>query len=353
MVKSPRGRLKSPSKSPSRSPSRHPASSPRSGPSAPELLHSPGAGQLRRPGEEPGWKPPVPTLYVTEPGAHTPALPRGTGPRPKWVEVEETIEVQVKKTGPRGASPAREVPGSSAGLLFTLPGGTSRGDPNTNNSNNKLLTQEPLTQGRVFCVDAGLETHELSPSGATEEEAPLEVQEGRGVHLMEEPLGAEDLRGWDPKILTRDGCVLTLADLEDYMPQAGETFGCSSPVPSVSDDPPCEVSVLQREISEPTVGQPVLLDVWRPPGPRAPPGFFSCLPQGTALLRPQVFRPVGVSQARGATSFCTQVHRSADSGQSSFKMEVSTHTVSFGTVGEIVTLHIRPDGDEDPSPSQG
>nr|KAF6349259.1 hypothetical protein mMyoMyo1_011803 [Myotis myotis] len=353
VVKSPRGRLKSPSKSPSRSPSRHPASSHRSGLSAPELLHSPGAGQLRRPGEEPGWKPPVPTLYVTEPGAHTPALPRGTGPRPKWVEVEETIEVQVKKTGPRGASPAREVPGSSAGLLFTLPGGTPRGDPNTNNSNNKLLTQEPLTQGRVFCVDAGLETHELSPPGATKEEAPLEVREGRGVHLMEEPLGAEDLRGWDPKILTRDGCVLTLADLEDYMPQEGETFGCSSPVPSVSDDPPCEVSVLQREISEPTVGQPVLLDVWHPPGPRAPPGFFSCLPQGAALSRPQVFRPVGVSRARGATSFCTQVHRSADSGQSSFKTEVSTHTVSFGTVGETVTLHIRPDGDEDPSPSQG
>lgn len=340
MVKSPRGRLKSPSKSPSLSPSRRRASSPRSGLSAPELLHSPGAGQLRRPGEEPGWKPPVPTLYVTEPGAHTPAPPRGTGPRPKWVEVEETIEVQVKKTGSRGASPAREVPGSSAGLLFTLPGGTPGGDPNTNNSNNKLLAQEPLTRGQVFCADA-------------EEEARLEVQEGRGVHLMEEPLGAEDFGGCDPKILTRDGCVLTLADLEDYMPQEGETFGCSSPMPSVSDDPPCEVSVLQREIGEPTVGQPVLLDVWRPPGPRGPPGFFSGLPQGTALSRPQVFRPVGVSRARGATSFCTQVHRSADSGQSSFKTEVSTHTVSFGTVGETVTLHIRPDGDEGPSPSQG
>ncbi|KAK1342354.1 hypothetical protein QTO34_015118 [Cnephaeus nilssonii] len=114
-------------------------------------------------------------------------------------------------------------------------------------------------------------------------------------------------------------------------------------MPSVSDDPPCEVSVLQREIGEPTVGQPVLLDVWRPPGPRGPPGFFSGLPQGTALSRPQVFRPVGVSRARGATSFCTQVHRSADSGQSSFKTEVSTHTVSFGTVGAAVAPPTAPE----------
>lgn len=300
-------------------------------------------------------------LCVTEPGTHMPALPRGTGPLPKWVEVEETIEVQVKKTGPKGASPAREVPGSLAGLLFTLPGGTPEGDPNTNNSNNKLLAPEPLNQGRVFSVDSGLETPELSLPGATEE-APLEMQEGRGVYLMEETLGADDLQGCDPKILTHDGHVLTLADLEDYLPQEGETFGCRSHMPSAFDDPPCEVSVLQREISEPTVGRPVLLNVWCPRGPRGPPGFFSCLPQEVALSRPQVFGPAGVScvqeaQAKGATSwkpsFCTQVHLSVDSGQSSFKTEVSTHTVNFGTVGETVTLHIQPDGDDDPSPSQG
>lgn len=52
-------------------------------------------------------------------------------------------------------------------------------------------------------------------------------------------------------------------------------------------------------------------------------------------------------------SFCTHVQRSVNSGQSSFKTEVSTQTVSFGTVGETVTLHIRRDEDEAPGPSQG
>ena len=65
----------------------------------------------------------------------------------------------------------------------------------------------------------------------------------------------------------------------------------------------------------------------------------------------------GEAQAGGAASwkpsFCIQVQRSADSGQSSFKTEVSTQTVSFGTVGETVTLHIRPDGDKAPGPSEG
>ncbi|KAF6095953.1 hypothetical protein HJG60_014194 [Phyllostomus discolor] len=362
VVKSPHGRLQSPSKSPSLSPSRRPASPSRPGLSAPELLHSPGVGQLCRPGVEPGWRPTVPMLYVTEPGAHTPALPKGTGPLSKWVEVEETIEVRVKKTGPRGASPAREVPSSSAGFLFTLPGGTPGGDPNTNNSNNKLLAQGSLPQGRVVCVSAGLESPELSPPGAAEEEAPLEVQDGAGVCLTEEPLRAHDLRGYDPKILTHDGCVLTLADLEDYVPREGETFGRSSPMTGASDDPPCEVSVLQREIREPVVGQPILLNVGRPPGPQGPLGFFSHLSQEGAPLGPQVCGRPGTSCVRETwaegpipwmPSFRTQVHRSADSGQSSFKTEVSTKRASLGTVGETVTLHLRRDGDEGPSPSQG
>lgn len=357
MVKSPRGRLQSPSKSLSLSPSLRPASPSRPGLSAPELLNSPGAGQLCRPGVELGWRPTVPTLYVTEPGAHTPALPKGTGPLSKWVEVEETIEVRVKKTGPQGASPTREVPSSSAGFLFTLPGGTPRGDPNTNNSNNKLLAQESLPQGRVFCVGAGLESPELSPPRAAEEETPLEVQDGAGVCLTEEPLTAHDLRGYDPKILTHDGRVLTLADLEDYVPREGETFGRSSPVTSASDDPPCEVSVLQREIREPIVGQPILLNVGRPLGLQGPVGFFSHLSQEVAPSGRPGASCVRETWAEGPTpwmpSFCTQVHRSVDSGLSSFKMEVSTQRASFGTVGETVTLHLCQDGDKGPSPSQG
>uniref|UniRef100_A0A5G2QZ79 non-specific serine/threonine protein kinase n=2 Tax=Sus scrofa TaxID=9823 RepID=A0A5G2QZ79_PIG len=367
VVKSPRGRRQSPSKSPSRS--CHPASLPRPGLLSPELLHSPGASKPCRPEAEPGWSPTVPTLYVTEPEAHVSALPEGAGSQPKWVEVEETIEVRVKKTGSRDTSVGREMPGSSEGLLFTLPGSMSGEDPNTNNSNNKLLAQEPpaiISVGEpvVFHVDTGPETQELSPLWAAEEEGPLEEKEERGTCQVEELLGADGLQGRDPKILTHNGRVLTLADLEDYVPQEGETFGCSGPTPSASDDPPCEISVLQREISEPTVGQPILLNVGLPPGSRGSPGFFSSRsrPPEASSLGPQDLGTAGISfrlreaRAGGATSwkpsFCTQVQHSVDSGQSSFKTEVSTQTVSFGTVGETVTLHICPDGDKAPSPSQ-
>ncbi|XP_067588587.1 obscurin isoform X30 [Pseudorca crassidens] len=368
VVKSPRGRRQSPSKSPSHS--YHPASLPKPGLLAPELLPSPGASQSCRPEAEPGWRPTVPTLYVTEPEAHVSALPGDAGPQPKWVEVEETIEVRVKKTGSTGTSLARETPGSLEGLLSTLPGRMPGGDPNTNNSNNKLLTQEPpamasVGEPLVFHVETGPGTPELSPPWAAEEEAPLEETEERGTYQIEEPLSADGLQGRDPKILTHNGRALTLADLEDYVPQEGETFGCSGPMPSASDDPPCEISVLQREISEPTVGQPVLLNVGLPPGSRTSPGFFTRTPSSREAFPsgPQDLGPRGISfcfqEARaGGTmsrkpSFCTQVQRSVDSGQSSFKTEVSTQTVSFGTVGETVTLHICPDEDVDPSPSQG
>lgn len=368
VVKSPRGRRQSPSKSPSRP--CHPASLPRPGLLAPELLQSPAASQPCWPEAEAGWRPTVPALYVTEPEAQAPALRGSAGPQPKWVEVEETIEVRVKKTGPRGASLARETPGSSEGLHFTLPGRMPGEDPNTNNSNNKLVVQEtPATvdvgEPLVFHVETGPETPGLSPPWATEEEDPLEEKEGRSTYQMEEPLGADGLQGRDPKILTHHGRVLTLADLEDYVPREGETFGCSGPVSSAPDDPPCEISVLQREISEPTVGQPILLNVGRPPGSQGSPGFFSRMPRPpeASPSGPQVLGPAGISfclretRAGDATSrkpsFCTHVQRSVDSGQSSFKTEVSTQTVSFGTVGETVTLHICPDGDEASGPSQG
>ncbi|MXQ93370.1 hypothetical protein E5288_WYG021124 [Bos mutus] len=367
VVKSPRGRRQSPSKSPSRY--GHTASLPRPGLLAPELPPSPEASRPSRPEAEPGWRPAVPTLFVTEPETHTAGPPEGTRPPPKWVEVEETIEVRVKKTVSKGASLARETPGSSEQLHFTLPGRVSGRDPNTNNSNNKLLTQEPpatVTVGEplIVCVETGPESPEPSPPWGAEEGALLEEGE-RDAYEVEEPLGADGLQGRDPKILTHHGRALTLADLEDYVPREGETFGCSGPRPSAADDPPCEISVLQREISEPTVGQPVLLNVGRPPDSRAPPGCFGRMPRSREAFPsgPQGRGPTGVSfcfreaQAGGAAtqkpSFCTQVQRSADSGQSSFKTEVSTQTVSFGTVGETVTLHIRPDRDMDPSPSQG
>uniref|UniRef100_A0A8C9LS55 Uncharacterized protein n=1 Tax=Piliocolobus tephrosceles TaxID=591936 RepID=A0A8C9LS55_9PRIM len=351
VVKSPRGQRRSPSKSPSRSPSCCSASPLRPGLLAPDLLYLPGAGQPRRPEAEPGQKPVVPTLYVTEAEAHSPALPRLSGSQPKWVEVEETIEVRVKKMGPQGVSPTREVPRSSSGHLFTLPRATPRGDPNSNNSNNKLLAQEAWAQGTAMVS--------VREPFCTMEEAGEEEGGDGDAFVTEESQDTHSLGDRDPKILMHNGRVLTLADLEDYMPGEGETFRCGGPGPSAPDDPPCEVSVIQREIGEPTVGQPVLLSVGHALGPRGPLGLFRPELRGASppgpqvrslegtsfLLREAPARPVG--SAPWTQSFCTRIRRSVDSGQSSFTTELSTQTVNFGTVGETVTLHICPDKDGD------
>lgn len=315
----------------------------------------------------------MPALYVTEAEAHTPA----SQPQPKWLEVEETIEVRVKKTGSRGASPVREMTSHGEGILFTLPGGIPARDPNANNSNNKSVYQEARTWGPavvhvgepfVFQVDsvgnvdwaaAGPESEEVR---ASQEEENVEKEEGgsdgdENTFLMEEPQDTDSLQGRDPKILTHNGRVLTLADLEDYVPQEGETFGCGDPTPSAPDEPPCEVSVLQREIGELTVGQPVLLNVGRPPGPSATPSFFRPSSQVHSpesvsfLLREAWTGPA--SATPWTSSFRTHVQSSVDGGHGNFKTEVSTQTVSFGAVGETVTLHIDPDGGEAPGPSQG
>ncbi|XP_053428299.1 obscurin isoform X19 [Nycticebus coucang] len=369
VVKSPRGRRHSSSKSPSRSPSRRSASPPRLGLLGSDLLYLPGVGQPRRPEVELGRKPTVPTLYVTEPEAHSPTPPGGTGSQPKWVEVEETIEVQVKKIGPQGVSPTREE--------------VTSGDPNSNNSNNKLLVQEAGVQGpAVVCISEPLVLHMDSggsvdwatpdigsPDPSEEARAPLkeegreEEREEEGAFVLEKLQDVDGLQDRDPKILTHNGRVLTLADLEDYVPEEGETYGCGSPTtPRVPSDPPCEVSVIQREIGEPTVGQPILLNVGRALNPPGPWGFFrpesrglsSQLPSSpqahspesvSFFVREAQVRPMGMAPPR-PQSFCTRIQRSMDSGQSSFTTELSTQTVSFGTVGETVTLHIRPDGDE-------
>lgn len=334
------------------------------------MLYPPGTSPSRRLEVEQGRKAPVPALYVTEAETHTPA----SEPQPKWLEVEETIEVRVKKTGSRGASPVREVTSHGEGILFTLPGGIPGRDPNANNSNNKSVYQEARTWGPTVVhagepfgfqvdsmgnVDWAAASPEPEEVRASQEEENIEREEGgsdedENTFLMEEP---QDTDSRDPKILTHNGRVLTLADLEDYVPQEGETFGRGDPTPRPPDEPPCEVSVLQREISEPTVGQPVLLNVGRPPGPSATPSFFRPgsqvhSPESVSFLLHEAWTGP-VSAAPWTSSLHTHVQSSRDGGHGSFKTEVSTQTVSFGAVGETVTLHINPDGGEAPGPSQG
>ncbi|MEE6467486.1 hypothetical protein FKM82_007266 [Ascaphus truei] len=198
--------------------------------------------------------------------------------------------------------------------------------------------------------------------------------------IVEEPAESEtdEIKNRDQKILTRDGKVLTLEDLEDYIPGEGETYGCDENDPNITGDAPCEISVLQAEINEPTIGKPVLLNVGRPLVPKPRQSFFSNFKENiTGGLFMAASRMSGINltgssnvsfrmretctagASVGATtsglpsfnikpSFCSEVQRPVDNGQPSFKTEVSTRTQSYGTLGETVTLHISK---KDPSQS--
>ncbi|XP_038654386.1 obscurin isoform X3 [Scyliorhinus canicula] len=196
----------------------------------------------------------------------------------------------------------------------------------------------------------------------------------------------DDLINRDTKILTHNGKLLTLEDLEDYIPAQGETYKCEDSVdqdfPSAVDsNEPCEISVLQAEINEPTIGKPVLLNVGRPVVPKMKPSYLHQFgdqrPGGVFMSTSRVteMHSMGPSNlsvhVSGSctesvihsstatekkppfelkTSFCTEVQCSVDSGQPSFKTEVSTRTLNYG---ETVTLHInKKDPPEEPSKSK-
>lgn len=192
--------------------------------------------------------------------------------------------------------------------------------------------------------------------------------------IIDEPpeLSSDDLMNRDTKILTHNGKLLTLEDLEDYIPAQGETYKCEDIVdqdyPSAAcSNEPCEISVLQAEINEPTIGKPVLLNVGRPVAPNLKPSYLHQFgdqrPGGMFMSSSRVteMHSMGPSNlsvhVSGSctesvvhssttekktpfelkTSFCTEVQCSVDSGQPSFKTEVSTRTLNYG---ETVTLHI-------------
>lgn len=209
------------------------------------------------------------------------------------------------------------------------------------------------------------EVDEVDVSWPVGEEVPEVIQdilpeEDNAIVDEPEELHTDDISTRDRKILTHNGKLLTLEDLEDYVPQEGETYRCEDQKHMA--EKPCEISVLQTEINEPTIGKPVLLNLVRPVVPEPRQRFFSQyeehVPGGVFVSASRVtgVQSVGpsnisfrVSDSRVAPpgpsftvkpSFCTEVQRSADNGQSSFKTEVSTRTLSYGTVGEPVTLHI-------------
>ncbi|NXV62588.1 OBSCN protein, partial [Molothrus ater] len=390
VVKSPRQRGRvSPARSPSgHSPSRSPRAEPALEPVYVSKIRQP---VLRHDQEAAAKSAAVPRLYVTEHEDMQGAAARDVvvestveEKKPKWVEVEEIIEFKVKKspkpTRKRGSSPVKQEKDESGVLTFTFPSSRPKrspeDDPNTNNSNNKLVEQSKSLPNE------GLSEGDIQPLVyTTEQEGPQVSGEERNSPCGSEQLGiiqdilpeedniivdepeephTDDISTRDRKILTHNGKLLTLEDLEDYIPQEGETYRCEDQKPTA--EKPCEISVLQTEINEPTIGKPVLLSLVRPVVPEPRQRFFSQYEEhvpGAVFL--SASRVAGVqssgpsnisfrvSDARAAPpgasftvkpSFCTEVQRSADNGQSSFKTEVSTRTLSYGTVGEPVTLHI-------------
>ncbi|XP_068593691.1 obscurin isoform X3 [Cebidichthys violaceus] len=314
----------------------------------------------------------IPTLYVTEPEG---AEARVMESKPRWIEVEEVIEYKVNKSPRlsrrRGISPAV----SDRATTPSRPKRSPPENPNTNNSNNKLVEQakaqlqgdissQPLSweeeEGSVTSDSvsgvAG-EPHELSSVLTLAGEDSEDPGDDQTV-IFEPDDEDEDhnsLGKQEPEILTQGGRVLTLEDLEDYVPEEGETYGSTSTHKAAAEKP-CEISVLQREIGGSTVGQPVLLNVGRPVmAPRQRSGFFgrfrehlssslfsSAVPQASGgQSRTERHVPIQVSHAKLEVkpSYCSEVQR-VEGGQQSFKTKVSTQTYGYTSVGNPVTLQI-------------
>lgn len=304
----------------------------------------------------------IPTLYVTEPeGAQAKATESGH----RWVEVEEVIEYKVNKSPRlsrrRGVSPA----GSDRAATPSRPKRPSPENPNSNNSNNKQVEQTQL-QGDVSGQQISWEDGEEAPSDSVSASEltsePLELssvlipegddEEDDQQTVLLEPEDEDDrhLSG----VLTQEGRVLALEDLEDYVPEEGETYGTAD-TRSQAAEKPCEVSVLQREIGGSAVGQPVVFNVGRPTvGPRQRSGFFtrfrdhlsgslfsSAGPPSGARSRTERHVPIQVSHAKLEVkpSYCSEVQR-VEGGQQSFKTQVSTQTYDYTAVGKPVALQI-------------
>lgn len=313
----------------------------------------------------------IPTLYVTEPEG---AEARAMESKPRWVEVEEVIEYKVNKSPRlprrRGISPA----GSDRAATPSRPKRSPPENPNANNSNNKLVEQTQL-QGEVSSQPLSWEEeeegninsdsvpevtgepHELSsvltPGGEDSED--LDDQQTIIFEPDDEEDDCSSFRKQEPQTLKRGGRILTLEDLEDYIPEEGETYR-SSNNHNPNAEKPCEVSVLQREIGGSTVGQPVLLNVGQPVvAPRQRSGFFSrfrdhlssslfssAVPQTSGSgSRAERHVPIQVSHANLEVkpSYCSEVQR-VEGGQQSFKTQVSTQTYDYTSVGKPVTLQI-------------
>ncbi|XP_073686713.1 obscurin [Garra rufa] len=296
----------------------------------------------------------VPTLYVPEPEG-------ATARNPRWVEVEEIIEYKVNKSPKlprrRGVSPSK----------FSTPGNL-----NTNNSNNKLV-EEAMGAAMALQASSGTDEEEAAQNVS---EVPSEVdnmttysgeidepcvydEDDEGTIIVEPE--DDDVDVGDCKMLTDGNRVLNLEDLEDYVPQEGETFG-SGADHHVSVEKPSEIAVLQREINEPVIGKPIVLNVVRPAPAKPHMGFFGSFKEhifsmfspgssasGSSQARREKTIPIQVTTGSRHTSsfarlevqptYCSEVQRRKEGGLQSFKTQVSAQTRSYTPTGQV-TLQI-------------
>ncbi|XP_077471288.1 obscurin [Stigmatopora argus] len=301
----------------------------------------------------------VPTFYITEAGNAAGASSRVVETKPNWVEVEEVIEYKVNKSPRlsrrRGVSPAV----LDRSTTSSRPKRSPPENPNANNSNNNLLQLAGSVGGQILSWE---EEQVASSSGAPHELSSVLITAGETCEDLEdpqivvlEPNDDEDLCGrQEAKTLTCGDRVIALEDLEDYIPEEGESYASSS---YSSAEKPCEISVLQREVGGSTVGQPVLLNVGRPIAPpKQRSGLFNRFRGQVAgsLFSSNAARPSGaqserrvpiqVSQAKLEVkpSYCSEVQRGGG-GQQSFKTKISTQTYGYTPVGNPVTLKFSND----------
>ncbi|XP_056306275.1 obscurin isoform X18 [Danio aesculapii] len=282
----------------------------------------------------------VPTLYVPE-------AEGATARNPRWVEVEEIIEYKVNKSPKlprrRGISPGKR---------------SSPANPNTNNSNNKLVEATAMT------LQASSDDEETEQDVAEVIENIIgEINDPDGDDEGTVILESEDEEFGDRvcKTLSDGNKVLTLEDLEDYIPQDGETFG-SRTDQQIHEEKPSQISVLQREVNETVIGKPILLNVGCPvasPKPRT--GFFGSFKEHISSMftpgssantgspsRQEKSIPIHVmggssssyahhasSAARFQPTYCSEVQRGKEGGLQSFKTQVSAQTHSYTPAGRL------------------
>uniref|UniRef100_A0A671S8K0 OBSCN n=1 Tax=Sinocyclocheilus anshuiensis TaxID=1608454 RepID=A0A671S8K0_9TELE len=236
----------------------------------------------------------VPTLYVPEPEG-------ATARNPRWVEVEEIIEYKVNK------SPK-------------LP--RRRGSSGTD--------EEEIAQN---VSEVPSEVDNMTTYSGEIDDPCVSDGDDEGTIVVEPE--DDELDAQDRKMLTDGNRVLTLEDLEDYVPQEGETFG-SGTDQHVLVEKPSEISVLQREINEPVVGKPIVLNVVRPVPPAKPRmGFFGSFKDHISSM----FSPGSSASGSSQPTYWSEVQRGKEGGLQSFKTQVAAQTRSYTPTGQV-TLQI-------------